>query len=97
MKIKELIAKTPEISEEKLLEFIEENKHYLRKTTAKNVYSNHLGINNAQAILDEFDLIQEKKSYLTKSQRDDINGFVSLCMVLMVKADGSSSEPTSEN
>ena len=31
MKIKDLIAKTPEISEEKLLEFIENNKHFLRE------------------------------------------------------------------
>ena len=36
-------------------------------------------------ILDEYDLIQQKKSLLTKSQRDQILGFIGLCMIKMVK------------
>lgn len=89
MKIKDLIAKTPEVSEEKLLEFIENSKHFLRKSTAKAVYTRNID-NDAQCILNEYDKIQEKKSYLTKSQRDEIIGFVGWCMIQMVKADGES-------
>lgn len=90
MKIKDLIAKTPEVSEEKLLEFIDKNKVYLRRYTANTVYLRHKEKSEAQAILDEYDIIQEKKSYLTKSQREEILGFVGWCMIQMVKADGES-------
>ena len=89
MKIKDLIAKTPEVSEEKLLEFIENNKHFLRKDTVKEVYNRTIR-KDAKAILDEYDRIQDKKSYLTKSRRDEILGFVGLCMIQMVKANGES-------
>lgn len=89
MKIKDLIAKTPEVSEEKLLEFIEKNKHFLRKDTAKAVYTRNI-VNDAQCILNEYDKIQEKTSYLSRSQREEISGFVGWCMIQMVKADGES-------
>ena len=89
MKIKDLIAKTPEVSEEKLLEFIEKNKHFLRKDTAKAVYTRNID-DDAQCILNEYDKIQEKASYLSKSQREEISGFVGWCMIQMVKADGES-------
>lgn len=85
MKIKDLIAKTPEVSEEKLLKFIENNKHFLRKDTAKEIYNRTIGREDAEAILDEYDRIQDKRSYLTKSRRDEILGFVGLCMIQMVK------------
>ena len=90
MKIKDLIAKTPEVSEEKLLEFIEKNKHFLRKDTAKAVYSRNKEEDDAHAILKEYDKIQEKTSYLSRSQREEISGFVGWCMIQMVKADGES-------
>jgi hypothetical protein len=90
MKIKDLIAKTPEVSEEKLLEFIEKNKHYLRSGTSRLVYFHNIEEDDAHAILKEYDKIQEKTSYLSKSQRDEITGFVGWCMIQMVKADGES-------
>ena len=90
MKIKDLIAKTPEVSEEKLLEFINSNKHYLRSTTSRSVYSRNKEEDDAHAILKEYDKIQEKTSYLSKSQREEILGFVGWCMIQMVKADGES-------
>ena len=85
MKIKELIYQTPEISEQKLLEIINDNIQMLRKESKKRIQELHKGVDLAQAFLDEYDLIQDKKSYLTKSQRDQITGFVGLCMVQMVK------------
>ena len=39
----------------------------------------------------EYDLIQDKNSYLTRSQRDTIIGFVGLCMIEMTKGDESGS------
>lgn len=80
MKIKELLYQTPEMTEEKLLEIIEENKSLLWKEWVRGKYS-------AQDILDEWDLIQVKQSNLTHSQREQITGFVSYCLLKMVKND----------
>lgn len=91
MKVKELIYQTPEMTEEKLLEIINSHLFMLKKETLKEVERFHKGIDVSKAILDEYDIIQDKKSYLTKSQRDVISGFVGLCMILMTKGDDRTS------
>jgi hypothetical protein len=86
MSIKELIRKTPELTEEKLLEIIDSNKSFLDlKEWSRGRYT-------AKEILDEWDLIQLKKSNLTKSQRDQICALVSVSLVNMVKDDGASND-----
>lgn len=86
MKIKDIIQKTPEISEEKLLEIIDSNLKMMNPQAKNRIKELHKGeLNLAKAFLDEYDLIQDKKSYLTKSQRNQIVGFVGLCMIQMVK------------
>ena len=86
MKIKELIYKTPEMTEEKLIEIIDKTLPMMRNSTKNRIRELHKDESNlAKAFLDEYDLIQEKKSYLTKSERDQIVGFVGLCMIKMVK------------
>lgn len=88
MKIKELLYKTPEMTEEKLLEIIDKTLPIMRNSTKNRIRELHKEENNlAKAFLDEYDLIQDKKSYLTKSQRDQIVGFVGLCMIKMTKGD----------
>lgn len=91
MKIKELLYETPEMTEEKLLEIIEKeldnlkriNQHLIKRIEEIHKYSDNIG----NLIIKEFDLIQDKKSYLTKSERDIIIGFVGTCIIKMVKAD----------
>ena len=86
MKIKELLYKTPEMTEEKLLEIIDKNLPMMRSSAKNRIRELHKEENNlAKAFLDEYDLIQDKKSYLTKGQRDQIVGFVGLCMIQMTK------------
>ena len=86
MKIKELLYKTPEMTEEKLLEIIDKTLPMMRNSTKDRIRELHKGeYNLAKAFLDEYDLIQDKKSYLTKSQREQVTGFVGLCMIQMVK------------
>ena len=100
MKIKDIIYKTPEITEEKLLEFIKVSLPMMRnKELIERIRYFHKEADLPQAFLDEYDLIQDKKSYLTKMQRDLVTGFVGLCMIKMVKADdgGTSSESASKN
>jgi len=88
MKIKELLYKTPEMTEEKLLEIIDKNLPMMRSSAKNRIRELHKEENNlAKAFLDEYDLIQDKKSYLTKGQRDQIVGFVGLCMIKMTKGD----------
>lgn len=86
MKIKELLYKTPEMTEEKLLEIIDKTLPMMRNSTKNRIRELHKEENNlAKAFLDEYDLVQDKKSYLTKSQREQIIGFVGLCMIKMTK------------
>ena len=88
MKIKDLIYKAPEMSEEKLLSIIEENKAFL-PTDLKNLTANE--------ILEEFDLIADKKSYLSASRRRLINGLVGYCTTLMVKGNEPGSNDRLDN
>jgi len=93
MKIEELIRQTPEMSEEKLLEIINDNLLLIRKSDRNRIQQLHKEVSLAQAFLDEYDLIQDKKSFLTKSQRQVVLGFVGLCMIKMTKGlDGTSGE-----
>ena len=97
MKIKELIYETPELTEEKLLELINKNIPMMRKGAKDRIQELHKGVDLAQAFLDEYDLIQDKKSFLTKSQRNNVVGFVGLCMIQMVKGnDRTSGERNSQ-
>ena len=87
MKLNNVIYNTKEISESKLLDIIKNNFKLTSRSLRiklKELYSEK-DISNI--ILDEYDLIQQKKSLLTKSQRDQILGFIGLCMIKMVKGD----------
>lgn len=91
MKIKDLIYQTPEMTEEKLLEIIAKNldnlkrvcKHLEARLRQIHKYSEPL----EKIVLKEFDLIQDKKSYLSKSERDIITGFVGICLIKMTKGE----------
>lgn len=86
MKIKELLYETPEMTEEKLIEIINKTLPMMRNSTKNRIRELHKGESNlAKAFLDEYDLIQDKKSFLTKGQRDQIVGFVGMCMIQMTK------------
>ena len=86
MKIKDIIQETPEISEEKLIEIIDSHLKMMSSYAKKRIGELHKGeYNLAKAFLDEYDLIQDKKSYLTKGQRNIVIGFVGTCMILMTK------------
>ena len=86
MKIKDVIQETPEMTEEKLLEIINTNLSFIRLETKNRIQELHKGVDLAQAFLDEYDLVQDKKSNLTKGQRDQVVGFVGLCMIRMTKS-----------
>lgn len=84
MNLKELIPDAPEMTEEKLLEIMDKHKNFLNvKSWSRNKYT------DMKSVLDEWDLIQIKKSYLTKSQRDDICGFVSICLIEMTRGESN--------
>ena len=85
MKIKELIYKTPEMTEEKLLTIIDKNYRMVDNFLIKRIREIHKNVDINKAFLDEYDLIQDKKSNLTKGQRDKVIGFVGVCMIEMTK------------
>ena len=90
MQLKDVLYTTPEMTEEKLFKIMEEQSKKLKflalfKVTKNRIESLHKELNFYQALLKEFDLIQEKKSYLTHSQREQVNGFVGLCLIKMTK------------
>ena len=97
MKVKELIAQTPEMSEEKLFKLIDKYIEMIPKDLRRRIIGIHhkkggeaFPISNY--ILKEFDSIQDKKSYLTKSQRDSIQGFVGMCLIKMTKGEDITEE-----
>ena len=59
----------------------------MRFETKNRIQELHKEVDLAQAFLDEYDLVQDKKSNLTKGQRDQVVGFVGLCMIRMTKGD----------
>lgn len=85
MLIKDILYKTPEMTEEKLLEIINKHISIMKSSTKERIMQLHKETDLAKAFLKEYDLIQEKKSYLTKSQREQIVGFVGMCMIQMTK------------
>lgn len=98
MKVKELIAQTPEMSEEKLFAFMNKYIEMVPKDLRQRIIGIHhrkgeeaLPVSNY--ILKEFDNIQDKTSYLTKSQRDSIQGFVGMCLIKMTKGEDIEKEP----
>lgn len=88
MKLEDVLYKTPEITEEKLLNLIDKKKYVLYKEWAKK--KNY----SSQEILDEWDLIQAKKSKLSKDQRDQICFLVSMCLIEMTKDGGRDTQST---
>ena len=89
MKLEKLLYETPEMSEERLLEIISDNLDFFRKrfpylvTRIQEIHKYSDDIN--KLILKEYDVIQDKKSYLTRGQRDIVTGFVGTCMIKMTK------------
>ena len=89
MKIKELIYQTPEMSEEKLLKIMDSHLNWIKNDLKERIIGLHRDptqpFDLSQAFLDEYDLIQDKNSYLSKLQRDVVIGFVGACMIEMTK------------
>lgn len=88
MKINELLYQAPEMTEEKLLELIINDLDNFKRISKleKRLRQIH-GYKEPleKLILKEFDLIQDKKSFLSKSQRDLMVGFVGTCLIKMTK------------
>lgn len=87
MKIEELIYKTPEMSEEKLIELLDKYSPLLKREIRFRLNQLHKEEDLSKALLTEYDLIQDKKSNLSKSQRDQVIGFVGMCMIQMTKGE----------
>ncbi len=85
MKLNNVIYNTKEISESKLLDIIKNNFKLTSRSLRVKLKELYSEKDISNIILDEYDLIQQKKSLLTKSQRDQILGFIGLCIIKMVK------------
>ena len=85
MKLNNVIYNTKEISESKLLDIIKNNFKLTSRSLRVKLKELYSEKDISNIMLDEYDLIQQKKSLLTKSQRDQILGFIGLCMIKMVK------------
>lgn len=91
MKIKDILYKTPEMTEERLLEILRKYTNFIKGNSRDRIEELYNKRHNehesdlAKMILDEWDVINEKKSFLSKSQRDEICGLVSICLIEMTK------------
>ena len=89
MNLKELIPESPEINEDKVIAMIKEYSDYLSTEARNRLRQLHKDLEIEYAILEEYNLIQEKKSYLTSGQRKQIEGLVALCLIRLSKGDES--------
>jgi len=88
MKINDLLYKTPEMTEEKLLEIMDSHIDWLKKDFKKRIHQLHKNEPSlSKAILNEYDLVQDKQSLLTHSQRNIVVGFTGMCMIEMTKGE----------
>ena len=85
MKIKELIYQAPEMTEEKLLKIMDSHLDWLSKSFKKRITEIHGFTELSKSLLDEYDIIQDKKSFLTRSECNTVIGFVGTCMIEMTK------------
>jgi hypothetical protein len=98
VKIKELLQEAPEMTEENLLNIIQDNLPLLRDyNLLKRVQECNKGLEINKAVLAEFDKIHDKQSYLTSSQRKFLQGFVGFCMIRMTKGDKGNGQPSSND
>ena len=94
MNIKDVLYKTPEMTEERLLKLIKEYMPFLKRYQLKDVQDKHEGTDLEKAILAEWDLIQEKRSTLSRSERDAVSGLVSFALLAMTKDNGRDNSET---
>lgn len=89
MKIQDVLYKTPEMTEEKLLALIEGSYGiFVRRSTIKRLEEIYgRGKDVPKMILNEWDLIQAKQSYLSKSQKDQILAAVSIGLARMTNGE----------
>lgn len=100
MEVDKMIQDAPEMSTEKLLELIgnllnDKKIHVLRKNTiseVKRLHKDYADENLPLHLLEEFDLITQKKSNLTNSMREEVFHLVSFCLVQMAKGDDVTKE-----
>lgn len=98
MKLVDALGQLPEMSEKRLLELIKLYSPLLRASVIKSVEEEYgvgkmSGIPLEQAILKEWDKVQVKKSRLSRQERDDISGLVSLCLIKMTKDESGGTTP----
>ena len=87
MKLEEVIYKTPELTEEELLEELSKNESFLSNdllSVLKAISDLH-AIPVNKLILNEWNLIQEKKSNLSRSRRDQINALVGTSVLHLIQ------------
>jgi len=91
MKLNDILYKTPEMTEEKLLELIQKNIVFLKIDLVRRLNQLYKNLDLKDAVLKEYDLIQIKQSKLTAYQRQQIQVLVSYCLIEMTKGNGTTS------
>ena len=100
MKMEDIIYTAPEMSTERLLTIIEPKIKKLKKSTISEIKRIHNDYSEDKLplyLLEEFDLISQKKSNLSNSRRDEVFALVSACLIEMTKDDGSGTEESSSD
>ena len=92
MNLENLIPNSPELNEEKLITMLKEYSKYMSTEAKRRLQELHKELDVEYAILEEYNLIQNKKSLLTRSQREQIEGLVALCLIRLSKGDESSDD-----
>lgn len=79
MTLNDVIYDTPEMSIEKLHENLKNNRMFILNKKLNEYFKDE------ESILKEWDLIQVKKSKLSRSERDKVSTLVSISLIQMAK------------
>lgn len=88
MKLEDTLYQAPELSEEKFGERLEE---LIKQFSSYRVPLLSIKKWTAKELIKEWELVQNKQSNLTRSQRDDVKGIVSMALLNMFKEESDDS------
>lgn len=85
MILEEVKNQYPDFVQEDLVKYIEECKYYIRNSTLNRIRSLNKTLSDSEAILNEWNKVQKKESYLTNSERKEIAVLVGMCLIDIIK------------
>lgn len=84
MTLEEVKNQYPDFLEEDLKNLIDECKYFLRRSTFNRIKSLNKTVSDVEGILEEWNKIQSKESFLSNSERKELATLVGMCIMNLI-------------